>query len=59
MIEKCNITHARNHRKAWQAQMKKMVRNKDAFTQCFQTAKGVRTHFFFGFGAISSYDFPV
>ena len=59
MIEKHNSTHAQNHRKAWQAQMKKIVRNKDAFTQCFQTAKGVRTHFFFGFGAIGGYDFPI
>ena len=46
MIEKRNSTHAQNYRKAWQAQMKKMVQNKDAFTQCFQTAKGVQTHFF-------------
>ena len=47
MIEKCNSTHARNHRKARQAHMKKMVRNEDAFTQSFRTAKGVRTRFFF------------
>ena len=47
MIEKCNDTHARNHRKARQAHMKKMVRNEGAFTQRFPTAKGVRTSFFF------------
>ena len=46
MIEECNSTHARNHRKARQAHMKKMVRNEDAFTQHFRTAKGVRTGFF-------------
>ena len=46
MIEECNSTHARNHRKARQAHMKKMVRNEDAFTQRFRTAKGVRTGFF-------------
>ena len=46
MIEQCNSTHARNHRKARQAHMKKMVRNEDAFTQRFRTAKWVRTRFF-------------
>ena len=47
MIEKCNSsTHAQNHRKARQARMKKMVRNKDAFTLHIRTAKGARTHFF-------------
>ena len=30
-----------------------MVWNEDAFTQRFPTAKGVRTGFFFGFGAIT------
>ena len=35
--------------------MKKMVRNDDAFTQRFRTAKGVRTLFFFRFGAIAAY----
>ena len=57
MIEKCNGTYARNHRKAKQAHMKKMVRNEGAFTQRFRTAKGVRTSFFFffGFGAIAAY----
>ena len=49
MIEKCNGTHARNHRKARQAHIKKMVRNEDAFTQRFRTAKEVRTRFFFFF----------
>ena len=49
MIEKCNSTHARNHCRARQAHMKKMLRNEDTFTQCFQTAKGVRSHFFFRF----------
>ena len=39
MIEKCNGTHARNHRKARQAHMK-MVRNEGAFTQRFRTARG-------------------
>ena len=47
MIEKCNSTHARNHRKARQAHMKKMVLNEDAFTRRFRTAKGVQTRFFF------------
>ena len=48
MIEKCKkLTHARNHRKARQAQMKKMVRNEDTFTQYFRTAKGVRTRLFY------------
>ena len=47
MIEKFSSTHARNHRKARQAHMKKMVRNENAFTQRFRTAKGVRTLFFF------------
>ena len=46
MIEKSNSTHARSHRKARQAHMEKMVRNEDAFTQRFRTAKGVRTRFF-------------
>ena len=46
MIEKCSSTHVQNHRKVRQAHMKKMVRNKDAFTLHFRTAKGVRTHFF-------------
>ena len=56
MIEECNSTHGRNHRrKARQAHMKKMVRNEDAFTQRFRTAKGVRTGFFSGFGAIAAY----
>ena len=57
MIEKCSSTHARNHRKARQAHMKKMVRNENAFTQRFRTAKGVRTlfFFFFGFGAIAAF----
>ena len=33
-----------------------MVRNEDAFTQSFRTAKGVQTSFFFfGFGAIAVY----
>ena len=36
MIEKCNSTHARNHRKARQAHIKKMLRNEDAFTQRFR-----------------------
>ena len=35
--------------------MKKMVRNDDAFTQRFRTAKGVRTRFFFRFWAIAAY----
>ena len=55
MIEECNSTHARNHRKARQAHMKKMVRNDDAFTQRFRTAKGVRTRFFFRFWVIAAY----
>ena len=55
MIEKCNSTHARNHRKARQAHIKKMLRNEDAFTQRFRTAKGVRTRVFFGLGAIAAY----
>ena len=56
MIGKCNSTHARNHRKARHAHMKKMVRNEDAFAQRFRTAKGVRTLFFsFCFGAIAAY----
>ena len=42
-----NGTFARNHSKARQAHMTKMVRNEDAFTQRFRTAKGVRTPFFF------------
>ena len=46
MIEKCNSTHARNHRKARQADMKKMVLNEDAFTRRFRAAKGVQTRFF-------------
>ena len=46
MIEECNSTHARNHRKARQAHMKKMVRNEDTLTQRFRTAKGGRTGFF-------------
>ena len=46
MIEKFSSTQARNHPKARQAHMKKMVRNEDAFTQRFRTAKGVRTFFF-------------
>ena len=55
MIEKCNGTHARNHRKARQAQLNEMVRNEDAFAQRFRTAKGIRTRFFFfGFGAIAA-----
>ena len=45
MIEKCNGTHARNHRKARQAQLNEMVRNEDAFAQRFRTAKGIRTRF--------------
>ena len=40
------LKHARNHRKARQAHMN-MVRNEDAFTQSFRTAKGVQTSFFF------------
>ena len=34
-----------------------MLRNEDAFTQSFRTAKGVQTSFFFffGFGAIAVY----
>ena len=47
MIEKCNSAHAQNHRRARQAHMKKIVLNEDAFTQCFRTAKGVRSCFFF------------
>ena len=47
MVEKCNGTYARNHRKARQAHMKKMVRNEDTFTQRFRTAKGVQARFFF------------
>ena len=35
--------------------MKKMVRKEDAFTQRFRTAKGVRTRFLGGFGAIAAY----
>jgi len=46
MVEECNSTHVRNHRKARQAHMRKMVRNEDASTQRFRTAKGVRTRFF-------------
>ena len=46
MIEKCNSTHARNHRKARQAHMKKMVLNEGAFTRRFRAAKGVQTRFF-------------
>ena len=34
-----------------------MVRNEDAFTQSFRTAKGVQTIFFFGFGAIAVHGF--
>ena len=34
------LKHARNHRKARQSHMN-MVRNEDAFTQSFRTAKGV------------------
>ena len=41
-----------NHRKAQQADMKKMERNEDAFTQRFRTAKGVRTRFFFFFFSV-------
>ena len=63
MIEKCNGTHSRKHRKARQAHIKKMIRNEDAFTQRFRTAKGVRTRFLFfflvggggGVGAIAAY----
>ena len=47
MIEKCNSAHAQNHRRARQAHMKKIVLNEDAFTQCFWTAKGVRSCCFF------------
>ena len=39
------LKHARNHRKARQSHMN-MVRNEDAFTQSFRTAKGVQTIFF-------------
>ena len=54
MIEKCNSTHARNHRQARQAHIKKMLRNEDAFTQRFRrTAKEVRTRVFFRFGGHS------
>ena len=42
------LKHARNHPKARQAHMN-MVRNEDAFTQSFRTAKGVQTSFFFRF----------
>ena len=49
-------THARNHLKARQAHMKTMVRNEDAFTERFRTAEGIRTCFFFGLGAIATYD---
>ena len=56
MIEKCNSTHARNHRKLRQAHIKKMVPNEDAFAQRFRTAKGIRTRFFFfGSGAIAAH----
>ena len=48
------LKHARNHHKARQSHMN-MVRNEDAFTQSFRTAKGVQTSFFFfGFGAIEN-----
>ena len=47
IIKKCNSTHARNHGKAWQVHMKKMVQNEDVFTQLFGTSKGVQTNFFF------------
>ena len=51
-IEKCNSTHARNHRKLRQAHIKKMVWNEDAFTQRFQhqTGSGLFFFFFFFFG---------
>ena len=49
MIEKCNSTHARNHRKLRQAHIKKMVRNEDRSTQRFRTAKGIRPRLFFFF----------
>ena len=58
MIEKCNSTHARNHRKLRQAHIKKMVRNEDRSTQRFRTARGIRPRFFFfflGFGAIAAH----
>ena len=51
MIEKCNSTHARKHRKARQAHMKKTVPNEDEFTQRFATE---RVRPFFGFGAIAA-----
>ena len=54
MSVKCNSTHVRNHRKARQVHMKKMVLNEDEFTRRFRTAKGVQTRFFFGFGAIGN-----
>ena len=46
MSVKCNRTHVRNHRKARQVHMKKMVLNEDEFTRRFRTAKGVQTFFF-------------
>ena len=49
MSVKCNSTHVRNHRKAQQVHMKKMVLNEDEFTRRFRTAKGVQTRFFFRF----------
>ena len=52
MIEKCNSTHARNHRKARQAHMK-MLRNEDAFTQRFRTSKRGPDSCFFRFGGHS------
>ena len=39
MIEKCNSTHARNHRKARQAHMKKMLRNEDEFYTALSNSK--------------------
>ena len=51
MIEKYNSTHARKHRKALQAHMKKTVPNEDEFTQRFATE---RVRPFFGFGAIAA-----
>ena len=47
MIEKWIVHMRETTRKLRQAHLKKMVRNEDAFTQRFQTAKGVRTLFFF------------
>ena len=44
-VDMCKSRHARNHRKARQAHMKKMVRKEHVFTQRFRTAKGVRTRF--------------